>query len=167
MTMDPATYRLIEAIHRSSCRCVLAVTGGGTGAVAALLSVPGASRTVLEAVVPYHEQALSEFLGYCPGQCCSLQTSREMARRAYERAQWLTPGERVVGVGCTATLATDRPKKGDHRFHIAYQYEDRTVTYSLTLQKGSRDRQGEEAILDAVLLNGLADVAGIDEKVAV
>lgn len=167
MTMDAATRRLIEAIHRSPCPCVLAVTGGGAGAVAALLSVPGASRSVLEAIVPYHEQALADFLRYRPAQFCSVETSREMARRAYERAQWLAPGQRVAGVGCTATLATDRPKKGAHRFHLAFRHDDRTLTCSLTLGKGARDRAGEEAVLDAVLLNGLADLAGVVEKLPV
>src|SRR5438552_6213805 len=117
--MDPATRRLIEAIHAAPFKCVLALTGGGTQAVALLLNVPGGSRTILETVVPYGEQALTDWLGRRPASFCSPETSREMARRAYARASWLAPGEEVVGLGCTASLATNRPKKGDHRLHIA------------------------------------------------
>src|SRR5437762_311819 len=116
--MDPATHHLIEALHQAPYKCVLAVTGGGTQAAALLLNVPGGSRTILEIVVPYHERSLDDFLGHTPDQSCSEGTSREMARRAFERARWLTPGEAVIGVGCTASLATDRPKRGDHRFHL-------------------------------------------------
>ena len=43
---------LIDQIHDSSLSIVIAVTGGGVASVADLLLVPGASRTVLEAVVP-------------------------------------------------------------------------------------------------------------------
>src|SRR5438132_756094 len=135
--MSPDTRTLIEAIHRTRFKCVLALTGGGTCAAAQLLSVPGGSRTVLEVIVPYHEQALVEFLGRRPEQSCSEETSQAMARRAYERAAWLAPGERVVGLGCTASLATDRPKRGDHRLHVSVQRSDRCLTFSLTLAKGA------------------------------
>jgi hypothetical protein len=163
--MDPATRALIEALHHAPGKCVLALAGGGTGAAAQLLGVPGGSRTVIEVVVPYHERALSEFLGRRPEQYCSAATSRDMARRAQERARWLAPGEDVVGLGCTATLATDRPKRGDHRFHVAVAGA-RVTTSSLTLHKGARDRGGEEAVVDAVVLNALAEALAVKDRLA-
>src|SRR5262245_13694199 len=108
--MDLATRRLIEAIHATPFRCVLALTGGGTQSAAMLLNVPGGSRTILETVVPYSEQALTEFLGQRPGSFCSVETSLALAQRAHARARWLAPGETVVGLGCTASLVSDRPK---------------------------------------------------------
>jgi hypothetical protein len=165
--MTDAIRQLIEAIHHAPHKCVLAVTGGGTSAAAQLLSVPGASRTVLEVLVPYHEHSLVAFLGRRPEQFCSLPTSQEMARRALERARWLAPGEPVVGVGCTATLATDRPKRGDHRFHLTTQDRLRSTSYSLILNKGARDREGEEALLDVILLNALTEAFGLDRKLPV
>src|SRR5205807_1995389 len=114
--MDAATQQLIEALHREGrYKYVLAATGGGAGAAAQLLNVPGGSRTLLEVIVPYHERAFAEFLGQRPEQFCSAATSRLMADRALERARWLAPGHLVAGIGCTASLATDRPKQGDHR----------------------------------------------------
>jgi hypothetical protein len=90
-----------------------------------------------------------------------------MAGRAYERARRLAPGEPAAGVGCTASLATDRPKRGDHRFHVAIHTHGQTLIRSLTLTKGARDRAGEEAVLDAVLLNALAEAFGLPERVDV
>jgi hypothetical protein len=165
--MDPATRALIEAIHWAPGKCVLALTGGGSGAAAALLGVPGASRTILEVLVPYAEPALAEFLGRRPEQFCSAATSREMAERAWARACWLAPGEEAVGVGCTATLATDRPKRGDHRAHLAVHTGGGVTTSSLIFSKGARDRAGEERVLDAVLLNALAAALGVAERVPV
>ena len=40
---------------------VLVVTGGGAQALADLFAVPGASRTVLEALVPYGDRSMREF----------------------------------------------------------------------------------------------------------
>jgi hypothetical protein len=167
LAMHPDAHRLIASLHQSNRQCVLVVTGGGTGAAAMLLNVPGGSRTVLEVQVPYQEQAAVEFLGRPPDQFCSAATAGALALSAYDRARWLAPATTVVGLGCTASLVTDRPKHGDHRFHIAVCTADRAVTYSLTLAKGARDREGEEAVLDAVLLNALAQAFGVAQSVAV
>ena len=117
---------------------------------------------MLEVVVPYHDRSLIDFLGRMPEQFCSASASQALAVRACERARQLAPGQAVVGLGCTASLATDRLKRGEHRFHVAVHTHGRTTTHSLTLTKGARDREGEEAVLDAVLLNAGAALAVYD-----
>ncbi len=165
--MDPATRALIEALHREApYKYALALTGGGTGAAAQLLHVPGGSRTLLEVTVPYSERALSDFLGRTPQQFCSADTALALARRALERSRRFAPGEAVAGVGGTASLASDRPKRGAHRFHLAVVCSPAAgKAVSLTLHKGARDRQQEEAVLDAVLLNVIAEVFGVAQRV--
>jgi hypothetical protein len=165
--MDPAVRQLIEALHSASYQCVLALTGGGTQAAALLLTVPGGSRTILEVVVPYNAQALTDFLGRGPEQSCSPETSSAMAERALQRARWLAPGEPVVGLGCTASLATDRPKRGPHRFHVTMQKGGAELTASLVLKKGARSREAEEDILDSVILNVLAEGFGVQNRLQV
>jgi nicotinamide mononucleotide (NMN) deamidase PncC len=158
---------LAAQLHQEPLPCVLAVSGGGTSAVSALLGVPGASRTVLEALVPYHPDALADFLGFTPAQACSAATARALARRAFDRASRLVPSVAVAGVGCTASLATDRPKRGEHRFHLSVQTRFRETSYSLTFHKGQRDRAGEEAVLDAILLNAIAETFGVADRLPV
>lgn len=165
--MDPAVRSLIAALHQSPWRLVLAATGGGTGAAAWLLSVPGGSRTVLEVAVPYAEEALAEYLGHWPASFCSAATSRALASRARDRACWLAPGAPAAGVACTASLRSDRPKRGDHRFYLTIDTGLHIVTHSLTLTKEARDREGEETLLNLVLLNALADALGLAERVPV
>jgi hypothetical protein len=162
--MDLDTCGLIEAIHQTPAKLVLAVTGGGTGVAAQLLSIPGGSRTVLEVLVPYHDQALIDFLGQRPERFCSAATSRLMAARARARAQWLAPGELILGIGCTASLASDRPKRGDHRFYFSVHANQRISTHSLVLRKGDRAREAEEAVLDVVALNALAEACGVARR---
>jgi hypothetical protein len=165
--MDPLVRSLIARLHTAPFSYVLAATGGGTGAAAWLLSVPGGSRTVLEVAVPYSEEALCDFLGRRPDSFCSAETARLMAGRALERARWLAPGSPVAGIACTASLRSDRPKRGEHRFHLAIQTLHQTTVYSLTLAKESRQREDEEIVLDRVLLNAMAEALGIAERVAV
>src|SRR5207248_489486 len=95
---------------------------------------------------------------------CSAPTSRLMARRAYERARRLAPGAVVAGLGCTASLVSDRAKRGDHRLFVSAHTLHGATTWSLTLSKGQRDRAGEEALVDGVLLNALADTVGAPRR---
>ena len=136
---------LVRQIHASPTQVVLAISGGGRGAISALTGVPGASRTVIEAVVPYSTEALAEWLGGRPDQCCAAETARRMAMAGLLRACRLgQPPTPLAGVACTASLATDRPKRGSHRAHVAIQTTSFTATRSLVLEKGLRDRPKEE-----------------------
>jgi nicotinamide mononucleotide (NMN) deamidase PncC len=157
---------LIAQIHNTPVMAVIVVTGGGAQAVADLLAVPGASRTLLETLVPYSEKSLLEFLGSSPVQAVSVETAAALAQAAYQRATTLRTNASVpvIGLSCTATLVTDRPKKGDHRAHIGLCTAKQTRVYSLTLQKGARDRQGEERLVSDLLLRICAEGCGLKPK---
>jgi hypothetical protein len=181
--MGISVDQLVQRIHDTPVRVVLAVTGGGSGAISDLLDVPGASRTLLEAVVPYSPAAMTEWLGGRPDQFCSEPTARAMAMAAYLRAcryreqegdstagqgssgTQATPSPYpVAGVACTASLASDRPKRGPHRVHAALQTATATVSRSLELVKGRRTRGEEERVAASLVLNAVAEACGLDER---
>ena len=93
--MDESTRHLIQAIHDSPPRGVFAAAGAGSRALADLLGVPGASRTLLEALIPYAADSFDEFLGLRPEQYVSEETGRRMAGRALARARHLRELEAV------------------------------------------------------------------------
>ena len=160
--MSVSTGQLVRHIHDGSARIVLAISGGGSRAMADLLEVPGASRVVLEAVVPYAEASMIAWLGNRPEQFCSPPTARAMAVVAFGRARkYGVADESAVGIGCTASLATDRPKRGAHRAQVALQTASRTVTWSLELQKDRRSRAEEEELVRRMILNAAAEASGI------
>ncbi len=166
--MKNAPETLIRRIHDARMQCVLAFTGGGSPALAELLSAPGASRTVLEAVVPYSEPAMAAFLGAAPERACSPATAAAMAMAAFQRARTYAAAEDpeaefLCGIACTAALATDRVKRGAHRAHLAVQTRSATITQSLELTKGRRSRREEERLVSRWLLNALAQACGVDE----
>lgn len=152
-------------VHSSDRRAVIAVTGGGSKAISQLLEIPGGSRTVLEAVVPYSQAALEDWLGGSVDQACSEPTARAMAMVAWMRARKLAPEadpRRLIGVGTTASLASDRPKQGEHRIHVAVQTATATSSFSLPLSKGARDRKKEEWLAAKLVLTVLGEAAGVD-----
>jgi nicotinamide mononucleotide (NMN) deamidase PncC len=145
-------------------RFVIAVTGGGSQAISSLLGVGGASRSILAAAVPYAPAALVEWLGGRPDEFCSSWTARSMAMAAYLRAQAYDPGATTCGVSCTASLVSDRPKRGPHRAHLAYQTATSTSAISLELEKGRRTRGEEESLVSDLLLNCVAEACGASSR---
>ena len=191
LTLSPD--ELVATIHATPTRLVLAITGGGSRAIGALLEVPGASRTVLEAIVPYSEGSLVRLLGGSPDQACSPPTARAMAMAAYCRAcdyqpppgvaaganecgitngcGVVSPGGNagmsnipLAGISATASLASDRPKRGPHRVYLAAQTAAATLTWSLELAKGRRSRAEEEQLVSRLVLNLTAEVCGLSSR---
>jgi hypothetical protein len=163
--MSVSVEELVEQVHATSTRFVLAVSGGGSGAVSGLLEVPGASRTVLEAVVPYAQEAMIAWVGGKPDQFCAPRTARAMAMVAFRRARQYQPASNeVAGLACTASLSTDRPKLGDHRAHVAVQTSSVTAFWSLELTKGARSRSEEETIVNRMVLNAVAETCGVADR---
>ena len=155
---------LIEEIHERDGKFVLAITGGGVSALAELLSVPGASNTVLSAFVPYHADELSQFIGGIPDQSCSSKTARALAMAAFQRARSLETEEPVFGLGCTAALATTRERRGDDRCYIAIQSSGSSSEVSVNFDKERRTRSEEEKLCTSLLLDFIARSLGIDHK---
>lgn len=162
--MKSEIREFIQAIHNCSTQIVFVTAGAGTQALADLLGVPGASRTLLEALVPYSAAAFDEFLGQTPAQYVAEQTSHLLAGRAYTRARWLYEDDGpLVGVACTATIVTDRPKRGKHRAHVATWQPARLTRYTLYLEKCARDRAGEEQMVSTLLLNAIRRACGLPQ----
>jgi nicotinamide mononucleotide (NMN) deamidase PncC len=159
---DAAWRQLISALHGSGRKAALAITGGGSGAVGELLRVPGGSRLLVEAQIPYDEQALAAFLGFAPAQACSAQTASAMAQTAWTRAARLaSAGAEAVGLGATAALVSDRPRRGEHRFHIAFANSSGIAHCTCVLAKGRRDRAAEEDLVSRAIVLWLARGCGV------
>lgn len=145
MQMDSDVSSLIKQIHDHPAQAVFYATGGGMQvrlawhvlqkmpfdcfdsstrffqALTWLLTVPGASRTVLESRVPYAQSALQEALKFPTSSYASVGTAVDMAKAAYKQAAQLSDiGTSIIGIGCTCALMTDRVKKGDHKARSLY-----------------------------------------------
>ena len=162
---DNSKHQLISEIHGTAQRCVLAITGGGSSAIAELLAVPGASATVLEATIPYHAQALSRYLGEEPENSASAGTARGLAMKAWLRARELTGDSRnIFGLGASSALATNRTRKGQDRCHIALQSATQTIEVNLVMDKLIRRRSDEERLVAELILHYIARNCGLESE---
>src|SRR3954469_8616352 len=159
---DAAWQQLISALHGSGRKAVLAITGGGSGAVGELLRIPGGSRLLIEAQIPYDAAALESFLGFAPAQACSADTAVAMAQSARARAAGMAPADAdLVGLGATAALVSDSPRRGEHRFHVAFANAAGIAHCTSVLAKGRRDRAAEEDLVARAIILWLARACGV------
>ena len=154
---------VVHGIHASRTAAVLALTGGGTGAIPLLLRRPGGSRTVLDITVPYGPAAVAAYLGKQPSQAVSAVTAQALARRAFARACELRLDTTipVVGLGATAALATDRFRRGEDRLHVATFDGARSISLAWTFGPSLARRDEQEAAAERSIVAMLADAVGV------
>ena len=164
--------------QRGQPRAVVAVTGGGGQLLGWLLSEPGASTCLLEALVPYDKHSCLEFLerhGRPPPPStgfCSPDMSTLLAASACDRALQLTPyvdeWPFCVGVASTATIVSHYPRRGPYRCHAAaVQADGQGRVFTHQMVKGARERAGEDQACALLTLRAFLDVcgAGLDEAI--
>ena len=119
--MNSALEKSISRIHHSETKLVMAVCGVGSQSINWLLSVSGASKTLLEASIPYSSESLNHYIGEIPEQYVSKPTALSMAKSAYFKGvKYHNSFSDVVGVSCTGAISTNRERKGENHysFHI-------------------------------------------------
>ena len=164
--MNETLTQRIAQIHATPTKLVFEFAGAGSRALAWLHSVAGSSRTMLEATDRYSPPSLAELLGATPEKFVSRSTAEAMAAAAYRRAVRLSGDSTpVIGVALTATIATDRIKRGDHGCWVAVCSRAGLRCYGLTLVKGARQREGEEFLLSALVIWAIAEGCGVADQV--
>jgi len=172
----------IQTLYESPWQLALCLSGGGSRIASDLLTKPGSSSTIVEVAIPYSNAALTNYLGQRPDRFCSRTTALEMAAVAWQRATQFASAHdhgaaHCVGISCTASLVSTKPKRGEHRIWIATESATGSRVVSLPLKKGMRTRDQEEAMAADLLLYAINTACGlqppklpdlsIDETIAV
>jgi nicotinic acid mononucleotide adenylyltransferase/nicotinamide mononucleotide (NMN) deamidase PncC len=110
-------------------------TGAGAGLQKDLWEVPGSSSYLSGASFPYSAEEHQEILGFVPEQYCSLEDAVDLASAAYMKAYRLN-GKSPVGLGITASVASEKEHRGDHRIFACAISDDRILTCAKILDKG-------------------------------
>lgn len=157
MSIGENHQALIESLYAKGVNAAFVVTGAGSQAIQWLLGVPGASSTVLDVVIPYSSRSLEDYLGWLPEKFVSATTAAAMAAAAYTRGLAFRPAETpLFGVSCTATIGTNRVKKGQHSAVVCVRSREKITIYTLNIKKGLRDRTGEENLVSQLILQAVA-----------
>jgi len=155
-------YEKIRALHNSPLRAVVVVTGGGSRFLSGLLSVPGASRTLMGAHIPYSDDSLERYHLGIVGTSVSKDGARRLAARAYSEAV-SEPGTGADGVGisCSAALTTDRDRRGEEHAWCCIRGAVTIDFAHAEFQKGMTSRDEQEDLLAELLLFMTARAGGV------
>ena len=151
----------------------LTVTGGGIQAVHWAFTAPGASSVMMESRVPYSFAALHDELDSeesvrnmkMKGQLCTKKKAITLAENSRKRAiQMLLKDNNdmnalrsvnIMGIACTASLATTRSKKGKHQCFVAAVNSTDVAVYNLVMASGLRTRIQEDTLCSKVVMKAL------------
>ena len=157
MPVEKWIWDQVEAILSSNARLSMALTGGGSELASWLLNHPGASSVVGEVQIPYHPKALEAYLSAPGPHRVEAETGRFMAAQAFARTSAFGDDARpIVGLGCTAALATKRVRRGEDRACLAMRTSEEYHFYNLNFAKGALDRLAQEDALSRFALYALA-----------
>ena len=154
---------LIAEIHHRGHLAVAAVAGGGSSALARLAAASNAARTLLEGSILYSDAALTAWVGGRLDRSCSASAARAMAMSAWKRGLQLAPGAKpakIVGVGSTASLLSQRPQRATLCIHVAVQTRQTTRCESIQLAEDGLSRDEAESLIAAALLISLGRAVG-------
>lgn len=164
MSTPAEIARAAQAIHDAPPRLVYVFAGAGSLALHWLHSVAGSSRTVLEARDCYAPLSLAELVQGALYQAVSPAVAAAMAAWAAERAARLAEGDwPLLGVACTAAIATDRARRGEDRACVAVHAGGHPRMYQLLMAKGVRGRHDEELLVSRLVILALARACGAPE----
>jgi len=151
ITNQPAAVLL----NHAPLRVAIAASGAGAGLQKTLWDVPGISAVLVEASFPYAMEATDQFLRFKPDRYCSACTAVEMAMECYYRA-FQYNGPRAIGVGLSASVASLKAHRGEHRVFAASFSDKGCRVYERVLEKTN-----EPATLARVLDGAVADAMGL------
>lgn len=139
-------------------------TGGGAGLQQLLWEVPGSSAYLSGATFPYDQDEQAELLGFMPEHFCSEEAAIDLASAAYMKA-FKFGGKKAVGLGITASVASQKVHRGDHRVFacIVTDTEVRTCQYTLEKGAGEHQRRLDGATCDDLGFFLLIDTLGLND----
>lgn len=145
-------------------RVHVAAAGAGAGIQNHLWGVPGASKFLVGACFPYSKEDMTRFLGFEPEKFVSQRTALDMAISAYLSASNGDPAITPIGLGLTASVASMKEHRGEHRICCAAITRTEAWYAEVVIKKGiGRDaRIGDGNFSDVVGLEVLLKAAGID-----
>jgi len=151
-------------IQTTDCKFFVAVTGGGLSFISKF-SVPGASKNLVGAIVPYDKTLFEKFVGGEVDKFASEEGAFKLAKASYNEV--LEAGhssDKAIGIGVSCSLATlnERPGRA-HKVHIVFYTKPRSYFLSVEMDQ-SRTREQEEELVCKWIFEELYALLSLDDE---
>jgi len=151
----------MQSILDSNARIFIACSGGGSGLQNLFGMTPGISKRFVGSIFPYDMYEFDEFIGSpLADSYASKLGAIALANAAYIQAQKNcfkknNLSGKIIGLGISAALATDRRRKGKDRIHIAIKSKNGLASASIFFSGYEGDRESQSQLADLFGLNTL------------
>jgi hypothetical protein len=145
-------------------RVFISASGAGAGIQQILWEPPGASSYLAGAAFPYSTEMTEDLLGFRPPKFVCMEEAIDTACSAYLKADNGDPTKQFVGLGLTASVASNTEHRGDHRVHAVVVTKDRVLAANVIVPKGGPTfRQSDGVLADRVGVKLLLVAIGLTE----
>lgn len=125
----------LEILKQSNVSIHVIATGGGAGLQQKLWEAPGSSAYLSGCSFPYSPEEQEELLGFKPEHFCSAEAAVDLASAAYMKT-YKFGGKNPIGLGITASVASEKEHRGEHRVYICTINNDSVKLLHNTFTKG-------------------------------
>lgn len=168
---EATASEILSALTETHWRVAVVLTGGGAGFIGHCFARSGASKNFIEGLVPYSREAVNDYLGNYPsGSSASVEAAEQLAQKAYQRCQCLSPLDdpdcdaEFAGLALVAALPTTPPRRGIDRIHVSLITASFGKTWSIELPRGKHTRQSAEQVAEQLALIGLASLTEREDQ---
>ena len=169
-TTETIASDILSTLAKTPWKVAIVLTGGGTGVIGRCFARSGASTNFIEGLVPYSREAVIDYLGKrLSGSSASVEASEQLAQKAYERAQRLSPSDgcdsnsAYAGLALVAALPTTPPRRGSDRIHVSLITASAGKTWTIELPRGEHTRKSSEEVAEQLALIGLASLTECED----
>lgn len=138
-----------QALKELNVSIHIIATGAGAGLQKELWATCGSSAYLSGASFPYAIEEQEELLGFMPTKFCCKETAIDLASAAYMKA-FRFGGKSPIGIGITASVATEKAHRGEHGFYTCVMTDTQIVAdyFPLTKGEGTQKRYDDGAQCD-------------------
>lgn len=136
----------------------MVISGGGSGSVTSCLRRSGASKNFVEIAIPYSRASMENYLGNkTAGPSASIETARQLASRALDRASQFSDLQDAIPVGLslTAALPTQPPRDQVNQVHVSLQSDGVIKDWSQFFGPEITSRSEAETVADDMLMHAI------------
>lgn len=162
--MASSLLAVVERIHASPSKFNLITTGAGGSAISTLMSVPGCSKTLINAQVPYATKTTQSLLDHFPTKFVSSEIGRQLAQHAFQQAVVMDPmtiPTNIFGIGATAALHTAAVRRGVDAVFVTAWGRTFVRSYAVEMCK-DLPRVQQEEIVGQIIICAMADCASVN-----
>lgn len=153
-----------DKLKQANVSIHLITTGAGAGFQNELWQTPGSSSYLSGCSFPYSPQEQEELLGFMPEHFACPEAAVDLASAAYMKAHQFN-GKPAVGIGLTASVASEKIHRGDHRVDACIITNDKVLLHHKVLKKdfGFQARIKDGKICDDLAFFMLLDALNLTD----